>query len=246
MKRFEILAVFSLLSFTAFAQNTPTVSTKIRRFSLSVHFSPDYCFRTLQNNDGSPTSNEIVSSRNGIEVPKIGYTAGLGLQCLIKEKFAIELGIHYSNKGYQTTYYEINYITPSGQPDPALPKRFKQVYNFSCIDFPLTANFRFGKKRSSIIASAGVVTNIILYERVQNIKDFGDGNVKKEKSASNFIYNPINFSPMVSIGYQLRLGCRSDLKLSPTFRYGVLQIISAPVSARLWNAGLDIGWYITL
>lgn len=245
MKLFRITFLFVLISFSAFAKDSTSVEFK--RFALGIHASPDYCFRTLINNDGSASSNNVASFRNGIEIPKLGYTAGIGLLCNINKNFALELGMHYSNKGYQTAWQDFTYLVPpTSQPDPALPIRYKEKYHFSCIDFPLIAHFKFGQKKLSFAASAGIVTNIILYERVEQFKEFIDGTRERHKGASNFIYNPLNFSPMIGLGTNLKLGKKTTLKLLPTFRYGVLQIIDAPVSGRLWNVGLDIGFYINL
>ena len=153
--------------------------------------------------------------------------------------------LYFIQKSILKVYQDI-YLAPTQVPDPALPKRFRSRYNFSYIDLPLIAHFKFGKKKLSFIASAGVVTNFLLYEKLISIKDFGGGNVKKERGFSNFIYNPLNISPMISVGCDLKLGKKVDLKLEPVFRYGILQIIDAPVTGHLWNAGLNIGCYIGL
>jgi hypothetical protein len=177
-----------------------------------------------------------------MEIPKVGYTIGVGLSCAIKKHFSIEIGVNYSNKGYQTVYQDI-FIAPSQVPDPAIPLRFKSRYNFSYVDVPLIAHFQFGKKRLSFIASTGVAANLFLFEKAITVKDFGDGNVKKDKGLSNYIYNPINISPMISLGCNLKIGKNVTLKLEPVFRYGVLQIINNPVTGHLWNVGLNIGGY---
>lgn len=244
MNRFKIAGLFFLLTFSVYGKDTTSVGFK--RFALSIHASPDYCYRTLVNNDGSESSNSVITARESTEIPKMGYTAGLGLLFNIKKKFALELGVAYSNKGYQTKALELYFVSPTGVPDPAIPVSFKERYHFSCIDLPLTAQVKLGEKKLSFIGSVGIAANIILFERVETFKEFADGSVERKKGPSNFIYNPLNFSGLVGIGANLKLGKNANLRLLPTYRYGFTRIISAPVSGKLWNAGLDVGFYIDL
>lgn len=59
-------------------------------------------------------------------------------------------------------------------------------------------------------------------------------------------YRKLNLSPLISAGFDYRLNNKRSLKVEPTFRYGILKTIEAPVSENIWNAGLNIGYYITL
>ena len=133
------------------------------KIQVGVNFSPDYCFRTLKNNDGSLTSSSILKSRNENETGKLGYTTGINVIYNLKKSIGIEVGIQYSNKGYQTKMQDFTYgsmIDPrtgfvyntSGQ----TPIQGEFIYNDYYIDIPLKVNFCFGKKKIRFITSAGL------------------------------------------------------------------------------------------
>lgn len=51
---------------------------------------------------------------------------------------------------------------------------------------------------------------------------------------------------MISAGIDYRMNDRMNLRVEPTFRYGVMKITDAPITAYLFNAGLNIGYYVRL
>ena len=156
------LFLLTLTAFSSYGQDktkeTPTADFK--RVQIGINVSPDVCFRTLKNNDGSWSSDLVVDQRNKMETVKVGYTAGLNVCFNIKKFVGLETGIQYSNKGYQTKKQDLIF----GQPDPSLPKQSKFVYDFHCIDIPVKANFTIGKKKVRFFTSVGVTTNIFIKE----------------------------------------------------------------------------------
>jgi hypothetical protein len=101
MKRLIILTAM-MISFAAFGQDIekPKASAEFKRLLIGLNISPDYCYRTLKNNDDSAIGSMIIDLRNKNEVPKIGYTAGLNICYNISRHLGIEAGVQYSNKGY--------------------------------------------------------------------------------------------------------------------------------------------------
>lgn len=97
--------------------------------SLGAFFSPDYTYRTLSSR-GSDMGNYIVSYRNSTEIPQYGYTTGMNFIFRIDGKFALDAGVYYSKKGYQTKTYTAVWVTPSNEPDPLLPSDLKYVYDY--------------------------------------------------------------------------------------------------------------------
>ena len=243
MKRLTLL-LLTIFSLTAYGQDTlkskPTRDFK--RILIGVNFSPDYCFRTLKNNDGSSSSTFVMNSRNDREIAKFGYTASLNLCFNFTEHIGLETGIQYSNKGYQTKMQDLFW----GQPDPSLPTKAKFVYSDLYIDIPLKANFTFGKRKFKFCSSAGLTTNIFIKETSTSIQEFSNGDTKKQTSKTIFSYKRVDLSPRVSIGLDYKINNRMNLKVEPTFRYGVLKIIDTPVTGYLWNAGLNISYYFGL
>ncbi len=251
----KITAFFFLLLISTglFAQDQQksAPAADFKKFQVGINVSPDYSFRVLKNNDGSAYSNDVIKSRNSYEVPKLSYTAGLDLTYNFKKHIGIEIGIQYSNKGYQTRMQDLilgSMIDPrrgfAYSTTGPVPTQGKIIYNDYYLDIPLKANFTLGEKKIRFIVSAGIVTNIFLKETVTSVFDYQDGSHTRKTTASGYDYNQLDISPMISAGINWKLNNRSDLKIEPTFRYGVLKIIDAPVTGYLWSAGLNVGYYL--
>lgn len=238
-KQFVLLLLsFMSIDFHGQDTNKETETTDFKKFQIGISISPDYCFRTLIKNNGGETNDFIYSYRNNMEVYKIGYTSGFNFCYNIKKNIGIEAGIHYSNKGYQTKTYDLSF----GRPDPSLPTKAKFVYNMNYIDVPLKVNFAIGKNKIRLFTSAGFATNIFLNETVKTILEYEDHS-SKETNPTNYKYKIINISPLVSAGLDWQLNSRMNLRVEPSFRYGVLKIVDTPVTARLWSTGLNVGYY---
>ena len=253
--KFIIFLVATAITANLFGQDkqkeTPTDDFK--KVQIGVNFSPDYCFRLLKNNDGTSSSDLVIESRNGNETGKLGFTTGLNVIFNLKKNIGIEVGVQYSNKGYQTKMQDLTFgsiIDPrhgfvyntSGK----TPTRGKFVYNAYYIDIPLKVNYIIGNKRIRFISSAGVTTNIFIKETSKSILEYDDGTTDKNTQSTDNGYNKINVSPIVSVGIDWKFKSRANLRIEPTFRYGVLKIINAPVTGYLWNAGLNISYYLGL
>lgn len=253
----ELLTILaSIISLTSIAQDTLKTkgSTAFKRMMFGVNSSPDYCFRTLNNNGGNAMASTVFDLRNKSEEYKIGYTAGLNACYNFSKRFGIELGVQYSNKGY--TYHMsdlsfgdligsgtgIVYSTTTGQ----VPVEAKYRYNFIYLDVPARAIFHLGAKKIRFVASVGVTTNILLKATLTSVSEYEDGNTKRETYDQEYDFKSLNISPTISAGLDYSINNKLNLRAEPTFRYGLLAIIDAPITAYLWNAGMNITCYYAL
>jgi len=245
--RMRNLFTIIFLTFIGFASAQEADSLpgkKIRRLYISASFSPDYCFRTLTNHDGSSMSSYIVNLRNGQEIPKFGYGTGINLIYKFKGHFEFESGVQYADYGFATNVPPLtfaNSIDPNrgfvyNSISPTIPKFFT---NFNYLDIPLRANFVCGKRRFHFIASAGVVTNILATVSSTSVEDNADGSKTQITTRDNRGYNGINISPVVSVGVEYRVCKRFLLRAEPTFQRGILPTTYTPVEETLWNAGVN-------
>ena len=117
-------------------------------------------------------------------------------------------------------------------------------YLYWCI--PLKCILTTGNKKLRFISSFGITTNVLVKASTTNISTFIDGKKTKTTQQSNETYNSINLSPTFSLGAEMRIKNRSFIRIEPTFRYGILNIIDAPITAKIWNAGLNINYYFGL
>ncbi|MFN8323469.1 MAG: outer membrane beta-barrel protein [Chitinophagales bacterium] len=171
----------------------------------------------------------------------MGYTAGLNVCFNIKKIVGLETGIQYSNKGYQTKKQDLVF----GQPGSNLPIQSKFVYDFHCIDIPVKVNFTIGKKKVRFFTSVGLTTNIFIKEMLTSFWYYSNRTDKKT-SPAGYDYKKVNISLTISVGIDYKINDRMNLRVEPTFRYGVLKIIDTPVTGYLYSGGLNISYYFGL
>lgn len=231
---FFTLNIFHVNGHVNASNNT---TSDFRKFQIGINFSPDICYRTLKNNDGSNTSQIVIRIRNENETIKLGYTTGLNFCYNFNTSIGIETGVQFSNKGYQSKMKSLRYNQP--EPDDPLFGKFR--YNFYCMDIPLKANITFGEKKLRLLTSFGLTTNILFKETSTSVLIYSDGKKRKE-APQGYDFNNLNFSPTLGIGIDYQINNRMHLRVEPTFRYNVLKIIDTPVTAYLYNGGINISY----
>ncbi|HKC35345.1 MAG TPA: outer membrane beta-barrel protein [Chitinophagaceae bacterium] len=237
----QIFVFLLTLSFYLIHGQEPKRQKEPKRIFIGFNFSPDYDFRTLKQNDESPSASLVIKSRNDIEIAKFGYTTGLNICINITTFLRLETGIQYSNKGYKTKNQDLIWAPP----DPGLPTKSKFIYSYQYIGFPAEAAFIFGKNKIRFLTSVGFMTNFLLKVKQTNILEYSDGRTdKNNQSITGF--KKIDISPMISFGIEYKINEKTKVIAAPTFRYGVLKTKDAPITENLWNAGLNIGFYYRL
>jgi hypothetical protein len=237
MKQLLIL-VTTLASLPVQGQDTnPT-----QKILIGFSFSPDYSTRTLKNNDGSPSSDLVIKSRNDIEGAKFGYTTGLNVCFNFSQLVGFETGIQFSNKGYNTKSQDLIYFPPS----PSSPTKVKTIYAYQYIGIPLKAKFSFGKSKVRFISSIGFITNLLLSVKQTNNFEYSNGKTEKKTQSTTSGFKKVDISPIISVGIDYKLNNKIHLMAEPSFRYGVVKTKDAPVTENLWNAGLNVGFYYAL
>ena len=242
MKQIAAILLMSI-SFNSIGQEginaIEPIEKKPKKVQIGVNISPDICYRTLKNNDGSSQTDQLIKEHNKQETYKIGYTAGLNLCYNIKKQFGIEAGIQFSNKGYQTRKLDF-YSFP---PDPNSPTKTKFIYNYNYLDIPVKINYTMGSKKIRFIASAGISTNILLNATETMVLVYPD-KTDRNKTGAKWNYKKVNISPLISAGIDYIINSKMNLRVEPAFRYGMLKIIDTPISAFLYSGGVNISFYL--
>jgi hypothetical protein len=243
MKRSFLSLLGLFIIFSASAQDSLQIGSSPRRsrIQIGVNFSPDICYRELKNNNGSQSSDKIISNRDEREKASFGFTTGLNACYDINRVLSIEAGIQFSQKGYRIPPYDLFVYPPMFNP----PVTAEIAYRYTYIDIPVRANILLGNRKIRFIGSAGVVANFFIKETSKSIVYYADDSKKVSKGNSKEFEN-WNFSPMISAGINYCINQQMNLRIEPTFRYGVMKIIDQPITAYLYNAGLNIGYYVRL
>lgn len=238
-------ALFIVLFFSSFAA---TAQRMIKRnpaahqqLWVGVTVSPDYNNRILSS-DGSMAADIVKESRDKREVGQIGYTAGLAVHYTLAEQWSIEAGVQYAQKGYRTK--KENLVWP--QPSSAFPTTSKFIYNFSFLDIPLQVKYTRGHGNCRFFYTAGLAMNIFLEGEATGIFEYANGSKDKSTGPATTNEKKVSLSPLLSAGIDYTFKPHIHFRLAPIFRYGITKMIDAPVAERLWNAGLNLGFYYRL
>lgn len=243
MKPYALL-ILALFTFSLYAKDNPKKETSpsdFKRFQIGINISPDVCFRTLKNVSAGSIGDYIIKIRKEDEIVKPSYTAGLNVAFNIKKFVGLETGVQYSNKGYQTKMEDLEFAYPN----PNNPNKAKFIYNFHCIDIPIKANFTIGKKKVRFFTSVGLTTNIFIKATSTGVLVYSN-HTKRETIPISYNYKKVNISPLISVGIDYKINSRMNLRVEPTFRYGVLKLMDTPITTYLYSGGLNISYYFGL
>jgi hypothetical protein len=224
----SLLIILILSTSLSFGQNKSSLSENTSKgFQLGLTASPDYCFRTMP---------------NYFEVPKLGYTFGLNTAYQFNQFFSLETGLHYSNKGTQTSMLDLVFI----QPEPLVPNQAKYIYNYHFIDIPLKANFTLGSRKIRFFTSVGLTTNFFIKETQTNVYVYSDRTEINTISPNFTDFRKVNFTPTLSTGIDWSLHPNVNLRVEPNFQYSVFTLTKTPSTGNLFSAGLKMSVYYRL
>lgn len=235
------LLTFTLLTFVGLAQRTPNEvqAGTFKRFEIGISASPEICYRTLLNNDGSQNSTSIINYRNENETVKMGYTGGLHLGYNFNERFGFQTGIQYANRGFSTKKIDI----AGSLMDPVIPESLKYNYNYHYLEIPAKVNFSFGENQIRLTTSAGLSSAFLIKQSRTFIGYYKD-TTTRQVFISNDAYNRFNLFATISAGLEMHISPIMRIKVEPTVRYGLLKITDTPVSGRWYSGGLNVSYLV--
>lgn len=242
--------VAMLVSISTMAQPAPG---EINTVLIGLSFSPDMAYRTLHNSDGANMGSSQLDDRNDRESPRFGFTGGLLMGYNFSSRFGLETGLQYAVRGWQS----VNSNPTFGDPidprrgvvqdgDNPLPSQITFRYHFHYLDIPLRAVFSFGTGKVRFISSLGVSTSILIDASQTSIVQYPDADTQRNTYSQDGDFEATNFFPTASAGMDYMINDKLNLRVEPTFRYGLVPINEAPVSSNLWSAGVNFTCYYVL
>jgi hypothetical protein len=215
-------------------------SLKTGRISIGLVFSPDYCYRTLSSGESDEW---IVNIRNKSEIHKFGYTTGFSFVYKPVGRISLETGLLYSDKGERTKPETLI----AANPDQLLPKQIEFIYSYNYIDIPFKINYLFLDKKFKLYVTAGLSTNIFLFQNTICIQEFEDGAIKKisSRNESSSFYK-INLAFLTGFAAEYEISNRLKLHLEPLYRRSITPIMDSSVKGYLFSTGINTGIYYKL
>lgn len=220
------------------------------KLQLGVCASTDIAYRTLFSNYPGKYNDLVMEIYNKEEKPKLGYSGSLNIVFLASKHLSIETGIGYFNMGYKHTPEIIfeDVIDPSRNPilpaqmGPNITKLVIRYY-YHYLNIPIVVNYTWGKNRLRYCASAGINTSFLIDQTHTWNINYDDGSRERIRVVNTKDFKALNLFPSIGLGFCYKLNPISSIRFEPTFQYGILKTIDAPVSEHLWSGGLRIGYY---
>lgn len=251
-----LTSLAAILFLNSFAQ-TDVAPVKARKYQIGFSVSADYCNRNLSAESGNATANEIMKSREKYETGKVGATLGFNALRELNDHWALELGLYYSSKGFQVDGSKLEQLTFGDKIDPRrgfvvsdevgnLQLVHSIRYSYDYFDIPLRATYSFGKGKLRYQVGAGVFASVFWNESVATRIYLSDGTKHKYSGSDTYMKFQSGFGPLLAAGISYKVGERGMLRAEPAFKYGLVPTVKAPISERLWTAGLSVGFYLSL
>jgi hypothetical protein len=233
----QLLFILIFIPFVAFSQNAD--STKTRRISIGLTYSPDYSYRILKPN----TSSEwIATLRDSLEIPKYGFTTGLNIAFKINKRISLEAGILYADKGYKT----IKLTGTTVVPEPSLPTTISNNYQYIYLDIPLKINYYLLTHRTKLYVTAGLSPNIYIKQKTKSTGEHADGHTSISSFSTNDGNSKINLATMVGFGASYDLTKSLYFKVEPIYRRSITPFESTSLKQHLYSAGANVGVYFKI
>ena len=244
MNQVKVILFLILLYYTqpVFSQeliHVDSIPKNYSTFQVGGIGSLDICFRTLENKQRESSIDNIIASKNASETVKFGYHAGLSFGIQMTKNFGMEVGIIYSNRGYETKLTDYIYAVP----DPTLPTKGRSIYNYNFIDIPIKANFFAGKGKIRFYASVGIITNLLVAQNETFVKKYQDGRTEYDVFTTNYPLEKVVFSGTLAAGIDYKINKSMSLRLAPNFSHNFGRFANEPLSVYLWNVGFSANFY---
>ena len=228
-------------------------------WQIGFNFSPDYCNAHNVNTNASQYPSVTVYKWPSEEIPEFGFTMGINLNHKLEEHFYFGAGVQYSNKTYKEKEWGLMYATYPGK-GLYWSWSYQRTLSYYVFDFPLWLNFITGNKGLQLILGAGLTFNYCAEGTVYyNYKDLvGNPNFLNPSQGIAYFGNTqssFNLSPTISLGLIYYLNDKINLRIEPTYRYGLRDINDASnlnsnyteyYKTYIWNFGINCSRYFDL
>ncbi len=211
-----------------------------KRFSFGLSFSPDYTYRMLSADvdDGG-----LIDMRNETESARFGYTTGLTVKYLLSERWVLESGLQYADRGDKMESDEPGYIFPDDS-DPFIPDESKSLYHYNFLGIPLKANFYLLNGRTKLFLSAGVSADFFSGSKTKQIHTYDGREIVNSFSEEGVDFNSMNVMGLAGFGVDYELNRKLELRFEPIVRYSFSSLTTyTDLHTYLYAVGVNFAVY---
>ena len=223
------------------------------RFRLEFAVTPSFTYRNLVLNEDYPTTQSIFKFRTENEAAMIVLNPSILINYSIGGQSSIKTGIRYLQRGQKTKFEALsfeNQINPSNgfsNPTQEVSSSISRVkHHINYLQIPLLYQRSIEFKSITMTCQAGIGFDYLISTSMITIGRDSIGNKERRKYSDSYGYNKWNINAELGIGITIPLNEKLHLNLAPNFRYGLRQLIEAPITAYLWDAGVNLGLSIPI
>lgn len=235
-----VIFLFVIFYLPGFAQIENRNSN--RKFSIGINFSPDYTYRRLYS---SSDDYGMIPMQNDIEFARFGFTTGLVSCYQLNNRFALESGIQFADKGEK---YEMSngWVTPDGTPpenDPFIPETFRTKYHYYYLGIPVKFNYYVLQKGFKLFISAGASTDFYVAGKEKSVYEFKDKTEKRTVTIGED-FNKVNFTGLAGFGVDTNISNRLQFRFEPILRYSFTPLVDAFIKDYLFSIGANFSIFL--
>jgi hypothetical protein len=228
--RFSFTLLLIVFSFSILAQDSIPSTSKFR---LSAHFSPNYCYRTLEHEEEYQV---IVDAREENELASFGFNTGIAMNFYFTDRFASELGIQFSRQTTASLHKELvdQFLQPIGD--------VYIEYRNNYIELPFTLKYHVIDKKLFSYVFMGASINILVQEKSKTWTYYPDGS-KDIRTFNSLDYDsyPTTISLIGGLGLGYKISQKINFTAEPIFRRSITPLTDAPISQYNYSIGLQLG-----
>ncbi len=210
-----------------------------------VFFSPGVSHLQVKSKNGS--GNLFDFSHDPYDL-KIAYSIGGVMNLQFNHTWGMEIGVQYSNRGFQETNEDPTYGDYLGNDnvyetnDPSISSvTIKQNYNY--LELPFRFTLTAGKGNLCFITGLGITPGILIAPREVGIIEYEEGDTERNTSRIEDIRS-FSLTPTISLGLEYHLNNNQMIRLEPNLGYSILSLTDSDVSGSyLLTGGLRAGFY---
>jgi len=241
-----------ILSLTAKAQLNKTGNSG---WSIGVNAGAGVGYRTLYTNQSSIATETIKLTRDGREEPRVAISASFRIARQFSKRFGFEAGVGYHQTGWQygSDLSELTFgdlIDPRRgfiyATDTEVPVEATFIDIFHYLEVPLAFTVTLGRGKLRSVSAIGIAPSFLVTANAVTDYIYGDGRTERSRYEPVESYKTLNMIPFFSTGLAIRSGTRWEFRLQPTVRYGLIDIIDAPITAKIYSGTLEAGVRLAL
>jgi hypothetical protein len=232
-----LTAIFLLVQMTVFAQSDVS-SDHGSKFYGGLNTSIDLPYRRVRSfNELEQTFTVLKNIRNA-EGPMSSYSSTLLIGRIFTSSIAVEVGITYAVRNFSINWSKVSFVRPAQSPWPELePVVLEDDWQMRHILMPVRGIFMFGQGGVRSVSTIGAAVSLFGLGKAWPLAPYLG-------SALGLELQRPNIAATISTGAAIDIGRTGQLRIEPSFSYGLSPFTKHVVRSYLYTVGMNVGYFV--